>query len=248
MLAVLTFGAAPLPAEDVCVTSYTGGSQTDCNPSCPYDFDTVIAVPNFSSACLVGRNHCRAGTGTNGVWMVVPTLATAHGTYRVFVTKCQADDCSPDIMVSMTTTGGALADANGTAQTSVLTTAFQKTNSVNTWTLVGYITNSTTQPNVYFAYASGTAARFYMDAVDFQSVITNPATPARITQILHSNAVTISGTGPLSHPFALVSSTDAAKALYQWTPEQTNTAGTGTFTFSLTPGTAKAKFFRVITQ
>jgi hypothetical protein len=45
-----------------------------------------------------------------------------------------------------------------------------------------------------------------------------------------------------------VSSTDAAKALNQWTAEQTNTAGTGTFSFSLTPGTAKAKFFRVITQ
>jgi hypothetical protein len=53
---------------------------------------------------------------------------------------------------------------------------------------------------------------------------------------------------PVSHPFALVSSTNVAKALDLWTPEQTNPAGTGTFSFSLTPGTAKARFFRVLTQ
>jgi hypothetical protein len=74
------------------------------------------------------------------------------------------------------------------------------------------------------------------------------ATPARITQIHYGNPVTISGTGPVSHPFALVSSTNVAKAMNLWTPEQTNTDGNGSFTFSVVPGTAKARFFRVITQ
>ena len=89
-----------------------------------------------------------------------------------------------------------------------------------------------------------------MDAVYFQSVgdIASTATPARITNVLYGNPLTISGTGPVSHPFALVSSTNAAKALNQWTPEQTNLGGTGTFTFSILPGTSKARFFRVVTQ
>jgi hypothetical protein len=39
-----------------------------------------------------------------------------------------------------------------------------------------------------------------------------------------------------------------AKALNLWTPEQTDLAGTGTFSFSLTPGTARARFFLVLTQ
>ena len=71
---------------------------------------------------------------------------------------------------------------------------------------------------------------------------------ARITQILYGNPLIISGTGPVSHPFALVSSTNVAQALNLWIPEQTNSAGTGTFSFNVTPGTPKARFFRVITQ
>jgi len=75
-----------------------------------------------------------------------------------------------------------------------------------------------------------------------------PASPAKIKQFLYGNPCTISGTGPVSHPFALISSTNAAKALNLWTWEQTNTAGTGSFSFSVSPGTAQAKFFRVVTQ
>ena len=66
--------------------------------------------------------------------------------------------------------------------------------------------------------------------------------------IHYGNPLTISGTGPVSHPFALVSSTNAARTLKQWTREQTNSAGTGSFTFSVAPGTAKAQFFRVISE
>jgi len=54
--------------------------------------------------------------------------------------------------------------------------------------------------------------------------------------------------GPGWPSFALVSSTNVAKALNLWTPEQTNTAGTARSSFSVTPGSAKARFFRVITQ
>lgn len=257
VLALLASGAVSLYAEDVYVTTYISTGVNGCAPSCPYDLVPYSGAPYVaayvSAACPVTRVHCEFGSTNTATWKVTPVLANSHGSYKIFMTKGPADDCSADIIVNMTTTGGALADANGTAQTTVPTTAFQKTNSVDSWTLVGYITNNTAQPDVFFTYASGTisnTARWYMDAVDFQSadVITNTASPARITQILCSSSVIIGGTGPVGHPFALVSSTNLAKALTQWTPEQTNPAGLGTFSFSLTPGAAKARFFRVITQ
>jgi hypothetical protein len=247
VLALIALGAASLHAEDVYIT--TGANN--CPPSCPYGLGTSTHSPNISAACQVPRTYSVFGILDTATWKVTPTLANSHGTYKILVTKGPASDCSTNIIVNMTTTGGAMADANGTAQTNVSTTAFQKTNSVNTWTLVGYITNNnTTRPDVFFTYASGTASRFYMDAVHFQSVdgITTSAPPARITQILYGNPLTIAGTGPVGHPFALVSSTNPAKALNLWTPEQTNTAGNGAFFFDVSPGTAKAGFFRVITQ
>jgi hypothetical protein len=116
--------------------------------------------------------------------------------------------------------------------------------------LVGYLTNKIAWPTVTFTYASGGVTRFYMDAVDFQSVdgTTVAASPAGITGIHYGNPLTISGTGPVSRPFALLSSTNAARALNQWTREQTNRAGTGSFTFSVAPGTVTAQFFRVISE
>ena len=251
VLALLTFSATSLRAEDVYVTGWLGTALNGCPPSCTYNLGPAPhSVYSVSTACPVVRNQTVFGDSTTAGWAVTPTLANSFGVYKILVTKGTADNCPADLMVNMTATGGALADASGAPQTTVPTTAFQGANSVNTWTLVGYITNNTTQPTVTFAYASGGYSRFYMDAVDFQlvGVVTVPATPARITQILYGNPLTISGTGPVSHPFALVSATNAAKALNQWTPEQTNTDGTGSFTFNVVPGTAKAKFFRAITQ
>ena len=119
---------------------------------------------------------------------------------------------------------------------------------MNVWTPVAVITNSSTTPTITFSYASGSSNRWYMDEVRFENIAAGTAAPARITAFLYGNPLTISGTGPASRPFALVSSTNAGKPLSQWTPEQTNTAGTGSFTFTVTPGAASARFFRVITQ
>ena len=250
VLALLAFGPVSLRAEDVYVTGWVGSVINGCPPSCAYNLGTSIRSGSVSTACPVARDKTVFGASSSAGWAVIPTLAYHPGVYRILVTKGTAADCPADLVVHITATGGALADASGTAQTTVPTTAFQGTNSVNSWTLVGYITNNVAQPTITFAYASGGVSRFHMDAVAFQSVDdpANPATPARITQILYSNTVTIFGTGPVSHPFALVSSTNAAKALSLWTPEKTNTDGTGAFTFSVTPGAAKARFFRVITQ
>ena len=250
ILALLTFGAASLWAEDVYITTYIGAGMNTCGPSCPFGLGQSSHSLHYSSACPVLRSRCAFGIANTATWKVTPALTNSHGTYKIFVTKGLASDCSPDIMVNMTTTGGTLADTNGTPKTTVPTTAFQQANSVNTWTLVGYLANNTKQPDVFFTYASGNPACFYMDAVYFQSVdtIITSAPPARVTQILYSNAVIIAGTGPAGHPFALLSATNLTEALNLWTPELTNTDGTGTFNFSLAPGTAKAKFFRVVTQ
>jgi hypothetical protein len=67
-------------------------------------------------------------------------------------------------------------------------------------------------------------------------------------QFLTGNPLTLSGIGPAGHPFALITSTNVATPLNQWTPEQTITARTGSLSFSVSPGAVKAKFFRGVTQ
>ena len=250
VLALFTSEAQSLRAEDVYVTGWAGTAMNYCPPSCPYNLGTSTRSTSVSIACPVPRDRTVFGAATNAAWAVTPTLTNYPGAYRIFVTKGTSTSCPADLLVQVTAAGGDLADASGTAQTSFPTTAFQGTNSVNSWTLVGYLTNKVAQPSVTFAYASGGVSRFYMDAVDFQSVepTTGAATPASITEIHYGNPLTISGTGPVNHPFALVSSTNAARPLNQWTREQTNSAGTGSFTFSVAPGTPKAQFFRVISE
>ena len=189
------------------------------------------------------------GTSTNAGWKVTPTLGSAVGVYKIYVSMGSTFDCSADIVVKLVATANCtLADLNHVARTEINTTAFQNGASLNVWTPVAIITNSSTKPSITFTWASGACSRWYMDEVRFENISSATAAPARITQILPGNPLTLSGTGPVSRPFALVSSTDAAKPLNQWIPEQTNTAGTGSFSFSITPQTAHAKFFRVITQ
>jgi hypothetical protein len=144
-----------------------------------------------------------------------------------------------------------LYDLNLNPVASLSLNQFQAAQPNNVWIPVGFIVNTTPNPTVTFTYASGTissSARWYIDAVWFESLCGCPPTPARITEIRYGNPITISGTGPVGHPFALVSSTNPARALNLWTPEQTSSACTGSFTFTLTPGTEPARFFRVITQ
>jgi hypothetical protein len=189
------------------------------------------------------------GTTNTATWAVTPTLGTRAGVYRVYVSQGTTNTCSTDLHVKIVATAGCtLADLNQVPQTEVDTTAFQSGASLNIWTPVAIINNSSTTPTITFSYASGASNRWYMDEVRFENIAASQATPARITQILYGNPLSISGTGPVSRPFALVSSPDAGKPLSLWTFEQTNTAGTGSFTFTVTPGLANARFFRVITQ
>jgi hypothetical protein len=249
-LALLTFSTTLLQAEDFFVTSYHGNILSTCERSCPYGLDTIGSYDTVSAAVPPGPDRTKTvwGSGTNAAWAVTPLLSTSTGAYRVYVSQGTSYNCSTNLHVKLVaTTDCTLADLNYVGQTQIDTTAFQSGASSNVWTPVAIITNSSTTPTITFSYASGASNRWYMDEVRFESLNVSPATPARITQILYGNPLTISGTGPVSRPFALVSSPDAGKPLNQWTPEKTNVAGTGSFIFTNSPGSAIARFFRVIT-
>ena len=99
-------------------------------------------------------------------------------------------------MKIVATSGCTLADTNYVGQTEIDTPAFQQYASLNVWTPVAVITNSSRTPTITFSYASGGSNRWYMDEVRFENLPSGTATPARITQILYSNTVIIAGTGP----------------------------------------------------
>jgi hypothetical protein len=252
VLALLASGTVSLHAEDVIVTGCVGAGLNTCEPSCPADLGTGTLSSTASTATPAGADRSRTmfSVTTNATWRVTPTLGIGSGAYRVYVSQGSTSSCPTDIHVKIVATSGCLLyDTNGVAAPSgVDTPAFQQNASLNVWTPVAIITNSSRTPAITFSWASGGCSRWYMDEVRFENLGASPATPAGITQIRHGNPVTLSGTGPVGHPFALVSSTNPAKALDLWKPEKTNTDGTGAFTFSFTPGTAKAMFFRVITQ
>ena len=250
-LALISFGIPSLQAEDVIVTGCVDVGFNTCPPSCPDGLGTAQLHSSASAAVPAGapRSKTMYATTNTATWAVTPTLGTSTGMYRVYVSQGTTNTCSTDLRVKLVAIDGCtLADLNQVPQTEIDTTAFQREASLNIWTPVAIINNRTNKPTIKFAYASGSSNRWYMDEVRFENIAAGAATPARITQILHGTPLSISGTGPVSRPFALVSSADAGKPLNQWTPEQTNTAGTGTFTFTVTPGAANARFFRVITQ
>jgi hypothetical protein len=250
-LALLTFGPRSLQAEDVIVTSCVGDSIDSSGQSYCYNLDIFGYYGVVSAAVPAGAPRTKTvyGGGTNATWDLTPSLGTGTGAYRVYVSQGATYNCSPDLHVKLVATSGCtLADLSYVGRTQIDTTAFQSGASVDVWTPVAIITNSSTTPTVTFTYASGSSNRWYMDEVRFENIASSTAGPARITEISNGSPLTIRGTGPASRPFALVSSTDPSKPLDQWKPEQTNRAGTGSFTFTVTPGAVQAKFFRVITQ
>ena len=250
-VALVTFITTSLRAEDVIVTGCIGSSFNGCPPSCPDSLGTTTLSSSASAAIPAGapRSKTMFGITNTATWAVTPTLGTSPGAYRVYVSKGASVSCSQDIHVRIVATSGCiLADTNYVPQTEIDTAAFQQEVSLNVWTPVAVITNSSKTPTITFSYASGGYSRWYMDEVRFEKLGNSPATPAKITQLLPGDSLTVAGTGPVSHSFALVSSTSAEKPLDQWMREQTNGSGTGTFLFKVPSGAEKARFFRVITQ
>ena len=107
-------------------------------------------------------------SGTTGIpyFSVTPTL-TPGTTYIVDVTHTTAaNNCSPDIIVSIT--------QSGCSGLPAATDGFQATKGKDAWYAVGYVTPTVATPTLTFAYSSGTLAatggRFYADAVRFRPV------------------------------------------------------------------------------
>jgi hypothetical protein len=271
--AFLALAAASLRADDVFVTSMIGPASGEigaCPPSC-----TTGSVGSGSSALSsafpepvipFNARRTRYGYTNDCAWAVTPmdiTQTSSSGTWtfqslrcldlwEIFITKGMSLGCSSNLVVNMTVDAATTLYASpDDPVTSLSLYQFQAHQPNNVWIPVGYIRNTTPNPTVTFTYASGTISksdRWYMDAVWFHSICWYSPRPARITNIIYGNPIIISGTGAVEHYFALVSSTNAAQALNLWTREQTNTARMGLFTFSVTPGTENARFFRVITQ
>jgi hypothetical protein len=272
-LALLAFGALSLQAEDVFVTSMIGTASGEigaCPPSCTTGSvsssgSTAVSTAVPPPVIPAGARKARFGYTNDCAWAVTPTNITQTSStgvwtfqslpctnlWRISVTKGTSVNASTNLLVNLTVDATtALYDLALNPVPSLSLNQFQAAQPTNVWLPVAFISNTTPNPTLTFTYASGTISsysRWYMDAVRFEALYCPPR-PARIIEILYGNPTTISGTGPVNHPFMLVSSTNAARALKLWTPEQFNTECTGSFTFSVVPGTEKARFFRVITQ
>jgi hypothetical protein len=176
VLALLAFGAASLRAEEVIVTSTldSSGTTNSCPPSCCENLGTTTTSATYSSATPAGiaPRKTRFGISSLATWAVTPTLACTAATYKVYVSKGTTASCPSDIHVKIVATSGCtLYDTNGVAAPlGIGTPAFQKNASVNVWTPVFMISNSSPTPTITFSWASGGFDRWYMDEVRFEGL------------------------------------------------------------------------------
>ncbi len=194
---------SPLLAEDVYVTSCIGtATLNNCPPSCPVNRGTSTLTTSVSSAPgPAARDRAAFAVTTTASWGVTPTLGQTPGTYRIYITKGTSGNGSTNLVVSMTATGGNLADTNGNGSAGINLASFQSSAPNNVWTFVGYITNNTATPTVTFTYVSGfagaTGGRWYMDGVRFENLdpCTGVAPLAGVTGPLAAGQMTVNVTG-----------------------------------------------------
>lgn len=174
LLVVASCLITSIRAEDVYVSSFIGGTQNSCPPSCAVTGTGTTTTTVSSAPGVPARTRALIGVVTTASWTVTPTLLQSAGTYRIYITKGTSGNGSPNLVVNMTTTGGDLADIGGAGGSSIPLTNFNASSANNTWILVGYLTNNTTTPAIAFNYASGaaagTAGRWYMDVVRFENL------------------------------------------------------------------------------
>lgn len=206
---VLALPGAQLCAEEVFVPSYKGTTATTdampCPPSCPGIGFTIFGASNFSAsqvnpAPIIPNNARRIiyGNAEGATWSVTPsdaivTPTTPAGTgpytftglqnigvYKVYLTKGQTNNASTNIIVSLTASGGDLADTNGVSASEILLDIFQRSNTeaMHKWYHVAYLTNHTANPTLTLTHFSGAindaeaninnAQRWYVDAFRFE--------------------------------------------------------------------------------
>lgn len=200
VLAMLALSVTSLWAENVFVTAYIGTTATtDVSPLSTFTGSSLFGASTASASTASptpvipasGRRVVYGNLNTAS-WSVTPTDITVFpnsgipvagytfralqnlGTYKIYVTEGENGNTSTNLLVNLTATGGALADASGNAATSISLDCFQVNKSDDTWIHIGYITNSTYSPTLTFSYGSGfigsTGGRWYMDAVWFEFI------------------------------------------------------------------------------
>jgi hypothetical protein len=203
-LVLVALAASSLRAEDIIITSFYGPSSADLTP-CPPSCVTGSVSGSGSTACssalpmpISGSRRARYGYAPDCSWSITPTdtgplvpaggggpysftsLHDTPGRYKIFVTQGNAATASSDVVVTLTATGGVLADNNGVQQAAISLAVFQAGQPRNSWIPVGYISNNVPNPTITFTYASGTlssTARWYMDAVRFEDLCCCPYVP-----------------------------------------------------------------------
>jgi hypothetical protein len=200
--------------NDVIIEIYLAGGALNSNP--PYTDAAFVnsASSAKSTAAGLSGTGCRYSTGGSGTPSCTfkPTLATAGGTYDVYLTHTLSSS-SGDMVASITRTGfTGLPDT-----TDVFKSAY-----ANTWASVGQmkLNPGVTLATVKFTYSTGTldgTHRMYSDAVKFSisaaqppSVLTPPQTQTANFGTNLTFTVALLGTGPLT---------------YQWQWNGTNIAG-----------------------
>ncbi|HOX00738.1 MAG TPA: PA14 domain-containing protein [Candidatus Paceibacterota bacterium] len=263
MLALLVSAAWSLQGENVFVTSYKGTAATEDVTPCPPSCTTGASISGASTASastatptpVIPASGRRVvfGNAAGATWSVTPTdtvltpkdSATGYtftslqhiGVYKIYVTKGQSGNASPDILVSMAATGGDLADTNGQPAASITLDLFQESKPNHVWVHVGYITNSVPSPTLTFTHTSGTIAstggRWYMDAVwfEFQDPCTGVATEVGIAGPLAQGQTVVNVTGVVEGATQVVVYADGSQI------GQTTSAGfaAGTVPVSVTP-------------
>ena len=178
VLALVAIGAASLHADDVPITATVDASGTlnSSPPSTLANLGTTTTSATYSTAIPAGIAPRKSAFAiqTSATWDLQPTLANTGG-YKVYVSKGTTASCPTTITVDVTAVSGcALYDTNGNAATTVNTPYFQSA-FLNNWYPVCIITNTANNPQIHFAFHSGSAtlsssSRWYMDEVRFQSL------------------------------------------------------------------------------
>ena len=164
---IVVFAGRLAAIDIVIVESKTNtGTAIVVTPNPPYleSAPTWYALGSSAKSTAPG---CTPGIGSRWAYASTPAFVVTPiltgSVYSVEAT-IPASSASPDIVVNVSAAGATLSTNS--------TIAFRNT-ALNTWKLVGYLTNDpgTTMPSITFTYDSGTLAstggRFYADAVRF---------------------------------------------------------------------------------
>ena len=239
---VNVFATAAVTADDVIVESRSGGLNYSAyleQGVYPNGWSDSTAK-STAAGCTGGigsRYNSSTGVGGSAAWFQVsPTLPVAGGRYLVYVT---VGATSAGSAVTSTITG------SGWTGLPATTDAFNNS-SINTWRLVGTMTNNPGVSTVSVRFdETANNNRFYADAVKFVYLPTTNA-PAIVTQPVQSQtnlqgsaatfSVVASGTPPLHYQWRFNGSDIRDAILSSLTRDPVQLTNAGSYTVVITNG------------